>query len=164
MKGRMFGQGRVVHLAVAALLLWTPLSAIAQETAPAQQKQPAAQEGAPAMQGKRKAGMMAKMRQHHAEMEKMHQEMNQELETQMTALREHAKAMDGLTDEKQLLGEMKKHQQLTDAVLETLLKQRTQMHERMKMHHEQMRNRRGKRQPPEGSGTQQPPEHEAHHD
>ncbi|MGE0682469.1 MAG: hypothetical protein AB7P69_16415 [Candidatus Binatia bacterium] len=154
MKDRLFSRRREVNLAVVALLLLAPLSTVAQETAPTQQEKPAGKEGAPAMRGKHKAGMMAKMHQRHEQMEKMQQEMTQELETQITALREHAKAMDSLTDEKQLLGEMKKHQRMTDAVLETLLKQRQQMHEQRKAHQEQMRSRKGKNQPSEGSGTE----------
>jgi len=95
------------------------------------------------------------MRQHYGQMEKMHQEMSEELQKQMSTLREHAKAMEGVTDEKQLLGELKKHQQLSDAVLETLLKQRERMHEQMKAHHQRMHGRMGKDQPSEGSGTKQ---------
>ena len=60
--------------------------------------------------------MKAKRRQHHEEMEKLHQEISQELEKQMAALREHTKTMDGITDEKQLLTEMKKHQQMAETL------------------------------------------------
>src|SRR5262249_38731597 len=63
----------------------------------------------------------------HAQMQKMHQEMQAELQKQLTALREHAKAMDGITDEKQLLVEMKKHQQMTDTYLSTMLEQQEKM-------------------------------------
>jgi hypothetical protein len=155
MKGRMFSQRIKVNLAVAVLLLLTPLPAVAQETAPAQQEKPAEKMDKPGMMGKeRRAGMMAKRQQHREQMEKMHQEMTQELQKQMTALREHAKAMEGITDEKQLLGEMKKHQQMTDTLLGTMLEQREKMHAQMQTRYEQMRGRMGKEQPPEGSGTE----------
>jgi uncharacterized protein (DUF3084 family) len=107
--------------------------------------------------------MMGRMRKMHEHMEQMHQEMSQELQKQMTALREHAKAMEGITDEKQLLTEMKKHQQMTDDLLGTMLEQREKMHAQMQAHHERMRSRMGKEQPAEGSGTEQSGEHEQHH-
>jgi hypothetical protein len=71
-----------------------------------------------------------------AQMQKMHQEMQAELQKQLTALRDHAKMMDGITEEKQLLAEMKKHQQMTDAFLSTMMEQREKMHTQMKAHHE----------------------------
>jgi hypothetical protein len=107
--------------------------------------------------------MMGNMHKMHEQMEKMHQEMGQELQKQMTALREHTKVMEGINDEKQLLGEMKKHQQMTDALLGTMLEQREKMHAQMQKRHEQMRSRMGKKQPMEGSGTEPSEEHEQHH-
>lgn len=155
MQDKMFNARVGTSLTIAVLLLLSPLVVAAQEAAPAQQEKPTEEMDKPGMMGKeRRAGMRAKMRQHREQMEKMHQEMTQELQKQMTALQEHAKVMEGISDEQQLLGEMKKHQQMTDAFLETLLRQREQMHERMKAHHEQMRGRKGKGQPQEGSGTE----------
>jgi hypothetical protein len=119
--------------------------------------------GSMGMQGMRgmQPGMKAERQKMHEQMEAMHQEMTQELQTQLTALREHAKAMDGITDEKQLLTEMKKHQQMTDELLGTMVAQREKMHARMKERHEHMRRHMGKAQQPE---QQDPEEHEAHHD
>jgi hypothetical protein len=146
MKNRLFNKRMAASLTASGFLLLTPLGITAQEET-RQQEGSGGHMGMRHMMGEHhKTGMMAGMQQHHEQMEKMQQEMTQELETQITALREHAKMMDGLTDEKQLLGEMKKHQQLSDAVLETLLKQRKQMHE-------QMRERMKKDQPSEGSET-----------
>lgn len=108
-------------------------------------------------------GMMAEMQQRHEQMEKIHQEMMQELQKQMTALREHSKAMEGTSDEKQLFGETKKHQQMTDGLLGTMLEQREKMHARMQAHHQQMHGRMGKEYPAEGSGTESSEEHEQHH-
>lgn len=88
------------------------------------------------------ADMMAAMQKHHEEMEKMHEAANQELKKQMSALREHAKSMDGMTDEKQLLGELKKHQLMTDTLLGTMLEQEEKMHAAMKEHHQQMHEHR----------------------
>jgi hypothetical protein len=68
----------------------------------------------------------------------MHEAASQELQKQMTALREHAKTMDGITDEKQLLMELKKHQLLTDTFLGTMLEQKEKMRAAMKEHHKQM--------------------------
>jgi hypothetical protein len=108
-------------------------------------------------------GMMGDMHKMHEQMEKMHQETSQELQKQMTALREHSKTMEGISDEKQLLTEMKKHQQMTDGLLGTMLEQREKMHTQMQAHHQRMRGRMGKEQPAEGSGTEPSGEHEQHH-
>jgi hypothetical protein len=118
--------------------------------------------GMPGMRGKeQRQSMMAEMQRMHEQMGAMRQEMAQELQKQMTALREHTKAMEGITDEKQLMGEMKKHLQMTDEVLETMLEQREKMHANMKEHREQMRSRMMKGM--EGSGTEQEEGPEAHH-
>jgi len=147
-------------LAISGLLLLSPAPLLAQAS-------PQGQMGHMGMQGmmgtEQSQGMMAEMQQRHEQMEKMHQEMTQELQKQMTALREHTKAMEGMSDEKQLLTEMKKHQRMTDALLGTMLEQREKMHAQMQRRHEQMRSRMGKEQPMEGSGTEQSGEHEQHH-
>jgi len=154
MKNKLFNKGLAASLAASGLLFMAPLGSTAQEVAPQQ-------EGSGGHMGMQ--GMMGDMQKSHEQMEKMHQEMSQELQKQMTALREHAKAMEGISDEKQLLTEMKKHQQMTDALLGTMLEQREKMHAQMQKRHEQMRSRMGKEQPAEGSGTEQPGEHEQHH-
>jgi hypothetical protein len=142
---------------VGSLALSLPVSVAAQE---AQQEQ-RAQEGSMGMQGMREMhqDMMAEMRQRHERMEAMHQEMTQELQRQLTALREHAKTMEGITDEKQLLTEMKKHQQMTDALLGTMVEQREKMHARMRARHRQMRS-----QTEQAPQQQESEEHEVHHD
>jgi hypothetical protein len=43
--------------------------------------------------------------------------------------------MAGITDTQQLVAEMKKHQQLSDELLGTLIEQRQRMHARMHEHH-----------------------------
>ena len=149
-----------VGVAICGLLLVSPLPLLAQESPQGQM----GHKGMQGMMGKGKSqGMMAEMQQRHEQMEKMHQEMQAELQKQMTALREHSKAMDGITDEKQLLTEMKKHQQMTDTFLGTMLEQREKMHAQMQKRHEQMRGQMGKKQQMEGSGTTPSGEHEQHH-
>jgi hypothetical protein len=106
---------------------------LAQETAPQQKGA-----GEPAQQ----PGMMGDRHKHHEQMEQMHREMSQELQKQLTALREHTKAMEGVSDEKQVLTEMKKHLQMTDTLLGTMLEQREKMHAMMQEHHETMHGTR----------------------
>lgn len=149
---------------VCGMMLTHPFLLAAQEATQAQQERPAGKMGMHGMMGKEHmSGMMAEMQQRHEQMEKMHQEMTQELQKQMTALRDHTKAMEGISDETRLLTEMKKHQQMTDSLLGTMLEQREKMHAQRRARHEQMRDQMGKGQPMEGSGTQRSGEHESHH-
>ena len=50
-----------------------------------------------------------------------HHEMTQAFQQPLTTLRGQAKAMDGVSDQAPLLTEMKKQQQLTDTLLETMI-------------------------------------------
>lgn len=146
---------------VGGLLLAHPFFTAAQETTPAPQGKPAGERGMPGMMGHEHGpGMMGNMEKMHEQHEKMHQEMNQELQKHLTALREHTKAMEGISDEKQLLAEMKKHQQMTDDLLGTMVEQREKMQARMKAHHERMCGQMGKTKQPEKPKTEG---HEAHH-
>lgn len=119
------------------------------------------------MQGMMGKSMMGDMQKMHEQMEQMHEKMTAELRKQMTALREHSKAMEGISEEKQLLGEVKKHQQMTDDLLGTVLEQREKMHAQRHAHHQRMHSRmgKGKERPAEaeGSGTERSEEHEQHH-
>jgi hypothetical protein len=147
-------------LVISGLLFLSPLSLIAQDV-------PQDQTGHMGMHGrgkhKKDPAKMAEWRQHREQMEKMHAEMRQELEKQMTALREHTKAMDGVTEEKQLLTEMKKHQQMTDTLLGTMIEQQEKMHAQMQKHHGRRHGGMDKGQPSEGSGAAPAAEHEQHH-
>src|SRR5262245_23015111 len=137
-------------LLVCGLVLARPFLAAAQEPAPAQQTQPAEKIDMPGMKGHgHRAGMMAEMQKMHAEMERMHQEMSQELQQQLTALREHTKAMDTIGDDKQLLKEMQKHQQMTDTLFSTMVEQHEKMHAQMESHHRQMQSQMGKWKQPQ---------------
>ncbi len=143
-------------LIICGMVLTFPFFAAAQEAVPTQQEKPAGKMGMHGGMGHghMMMGMMPEMQQIHEQMENMHQEMTRELQQQMTALREHTKAMEGMGDEQQLLTELKKHQQMTDVFLSTILEQREKMHTQMKAHHEQMHSRMGKGRPTEGSGTE----------
>jgi DNA-binding transcriptional MerR regulator len=150
-----------LSLMVCGTILIHPFSATAQEATPAQQEKPAGKMGMPGLMGKEHmSGMMTEMQQRHEQMEKMHQEITQELQKQMTTLREHTTAMEGISDEKQLLTEMKKHQQMTDTFLGTMLEQREKMHAQMKEQREKMQSGMGKTEQTEKKGSEG---HEAHH-
>jgi hypothetical protein len=162
MKSATLVKNMGMSLMVCGMMLAHPFSAAAQEAAPAQQEKQAGKMGMHGMMGKKHMpGMRPEMQQMHEHMEKMHQEMTQELQKQLTALREHAKALEGISDEKQLLGEMKKHQQMTDELLGAMLEQREKMHAQMKAHHEQMRGKMGKPSQTEKQGSEG---HETHHE
>jgi hypothetical protein len=162
MRSAILAKTLVTSLIVCGLMFAHPLSAAAQGSSPAQQEKPAGEMGMPGMMGhEQRPGMMTKMQQMHEHMAGMHQEMMQELQKQLTALREHAKAMEGISDEKQLLTELKKHQQMTDDLLGTMIEQHEKMHAQMMEHHKQMQGRMGKKPPTE---QQEPEGHEAHHE
>ena len=132
-------------LMVCGTILTHPFSVAAQESPPAQQEKPTGKMGMPGMMGHgHMPGMMAEMQKMHEQMEGMHKQMEQELQKKLTALREHAKTMEGINDEKQLLAEMKKHQQMTDDLLGTMLEQRERMRAQMKVRQEQMQGQMGK--------------------
>jgi hypothetical protein len=153
-RGKSIGMG----LITCGLLGAAPFPLAAQEATP-QQEGPGGHMETHGMRGKHE-GMRAEMRQHHEQMEKMHQEMNQELQQQLAALRAHARAMEGMTEEKQLLTEMKKHQQMTDQILGTMVEQREKMHAEMRTHHEEMHPTKGKAPQAESPSSGG---HEAHH-
>jgi hypothetical protein len=153
---KIIGTGLMV-----GLTLVHPFSAATQEAAPTPQEKTTGEMTMPGMMEHRhRPGMMADMQKMHEHMEEMHREMSQELQKQLTALREHSKAMEGISDEKQLLTELKKHQQMTDTLLGTMIEQHDKMHTRMKEHHEQMQGRMGKKPQAEKEESE---EHEGHH-
>lgn len=168
MKGLRFVRTLGVSVLIWNLALFLPVSVPAQEQEGQEKsrgrccmmgmEEGSGMEGMQGTKGRRR-GMMAEMRQMHEQMEAMHEEMIQELQKQLTALREHAKAMEGIADDKHLLGEMRKHQQLTDDLLATMVEQRVRMHARMKERHQQMRRRMQQRQQTE---KQVPEGHETH--
>jgi hypothetical protein len=146
-------------LVIGGLLFLSPLPLRAQDVS---QDQPGHMDR-PGMTKQRDPAKMAEWRQHREQMEKMHTEMRQELEKQMTALREHTKTMDGITEEKPLLTEMKKHQQMTDTLLGTMIEQREKMQAQRQQHHGHRHGGMGKGQPSEGSGSAPAAEQEHHH-
>jgi TolA-binding protein len=147
-------------LVISGLLFLSPFPLGAQDVPQDQQGQTGHMGRHGRTEHKKDPAKMAEWRQHHEQMEKMHTEMRQELEKQMTALREHTKAMDGITEEKQMLTEMKKHQQMTDTLLSTMIEQREKMHAQMQQHHGRRHGGMDKGQPSEGSGSAPAAEHE----
>jgi len=130
-------QGMRIGLMAGSLLLARPFTLVAQELLEGQPKPQAKTAEATEERGKaHRHGRMEEMRKKHEQMEAMHQDMSQELQKQIAALREHTQVMAGVTDTPQLLEEMKKHQQLTDALLGTMVEQRQKMHAMMQEHHE----------------------------
>jgi hypothetical protein len=124
-------------LLVCSLVLMFPFSLSAQETS--QQSEPpapAAEKAETTGKASPRHMMRGHMQERHEQMEAMHKEMDEELQKQVTALRTHAQTMTGITDTQQLVAEMKRHQQLSDELLGTLVEQRRRMHTMMHEHHE----------------------------
>jgi TolA-binding protein len=160
MKRMTFSTTTGASLVIGGLLLLSPLPLSAQDV-PQDQQGHMGRYGTTGQQ--KDPAKKAEWRQHREQMEKMRTEMRQELEQQMTALRAHTKTMDGVTEEKQLLTEMKKHQQMTDALLGTMIEQREKMQAQMQQHHGHRHGGMGKGQPSEGSGSTPAAEQEHHH-
>jgi hypothetical protein len=134
-------------LLICSLVLMLPLTLRAQETA--QQPESPTQGGEEAEPtGKASPHYMGHMRERHEQMAAMHKEMDAELQRQMTALRAHAQTMSSITDTQQLVVEMKKHQQLSDELLNTLIEQRHRMHAGMYEHHEHGHQHQGHQEKP----------------
>jgi Flp pilus assembly protein TadD len=128
-------------LLICSLVLALPFSLSAQETA--QQPEPPTK-GAEQAETPDKASPhhgKEHMHEKHEQMATMHKEMNEELQRQMTTLRAHTQTMSGITDTQQLVAEIKKHQQLSDDLLNTLIEQRQRMHSMMHEHHKHERQR-----------------------
>lgn len=162
-----------VTLLACGIVFSHPALTTAQETPqekPAQPRMTDKEEG-PGMQGMHSmmgkgkgSGMMARMHEMHEQMEIMHREMMEELQKQLTALREHSKTLDGINDGKQLLTELKKHQQMTDELLGTMVEQRAKMQAHMQAHREQMQEQMRKRkEQAEQRKKKQTEGHGAHH-
>jgi len=141
MRYRRAGTYISLSIMLSGILLAAPVAVWAQESAPAQ-----SEEGScPMCQKHMKknptgADNSAERHRRHDQMEAMHEEMTQKLQQQLTALREHAKLIDGVSDQTQLLTEMKKHQQMTDALLGTMIEHHQKMHTAMQEHHTHMQS------------------------
>src|SRR6266478_4763174 len=108
-----------VSVVVCGMVLSHPFPLAAQEAAQKQHEEQPGKMNAQERKGQGRPDIMTEIQQMRKERKKMRQEMTRALQQQMTALREHAKAMAEVNDEKQLLVEMKKHLQMTDAMLGT---------------------------------------------
>jgi hypothetical protein len=109
---------------VGSLLLAQPSSVTTQDTT---QRLPEEHQG----QGHRGHGGLAdvvtEMQQKHAARKHRHEEMTQTLQQQLAALREHAQVLAGLSAEKPLLEEVKRHLHLIDALLGTMVEYRARL-------------------------------------
>jgi hypothetical protein len=135
-------------LLLCSLILGLPFSLSAQETA--QQPVPPAQ-GAEQAETPDKASPHHRKGHHHErheQMEAMHQEMDAEVQRQMTTLRAHAQTMSSITDTQMLVAAMQKHQQLSDELLGTLIEQRQRMHTRMHEHRRHGRHHKEQQKKP----------------
>jgi hypothetical protein len=145
MKKAALANRRRMSLIVCGLCLTHPFSLAAQETTQKQPKEPLGQRSA---QERRALGrpldIVTEMQKLHKQTKKLHQEMTQELQQQLTALRAHTQAMEGISDEKQQLVEMKKHLQMIDELLGTMVEQRATLEARMKERREQLWHQLGK--------------------
>src|SRR5262245_55601540 len=105
-----------------ALLLSHPYSLAAQDTpGKPSEGQPTRRNMREGRGQKQLSDLITELQQKHHARKQLHQEMTRALQQQMAALREHAKVLEGISDEKQLVEELKKHFQLTDAVLNTMV-------------------------------------------
>lgn len=114
-------------LALCGVLLSQPVLLSAQET-PTQPGGQFGGTGAQGTEGKEKfREMMNEMQQRRQRMEQERQAALQELRRQLAALQAHTKTMTSLTDDKQFMTEMKKHQQMSDTLLGALVDQQEKM-------------------------------------
>ncbi len=115
----------------------SPHSSTAQEAA----QEPAEHEGSMSMQG-----MTGDMHKKHEQMMAKRQAMLAELQQQLAALHEHSQTLEGVTDQQEVLTELKKHQQMTDAFLATMVEQRVKRHEAVQAHREKMKEKMGEKE------------------
>jgi hypothetical protein len=100
--------------------------------------------------------LVNELQQRYRARKQLRREFLQTLQQQMTALHEHATVMEGISDERRLLREMKKHMQMTDAVLGTLVEQRAAREAQKSIHGEQPGRQPGR---PRQTEQSEPKEH-----
>ena len=142
----------VLSLAIGGLVFASPHSSVAEEAT----QEPALHEGSMSLHGMQgmmghgkhhgMTGMTGDMHKKHEQMMAKRKAMLAELQQQLTALQEHTKTLEGVTDQQQVLTELKKHQHLTDALLATLVEQRVKRHEAMQAHREKMKEKMGEKE------------------
>lgn len=141
MKRVTLANRRRLNLIVCGLLLIHPFALPAQDTPQKPHEEQAEKMGSQERKGQEiPVDIVIEMQQLHKHMKKMRQEMTEELQRQMTALRAHTQAMEGISDEKQLLGELRKHQHMTDDLLGTMAEQRATLDAKIKERREQLWN------------------------
>ena len=86
------------------------------------------------------------MHKKHEQMMTKRKAMLAELQQQLAAPHEHTQTLEGVTDQQQVLTELKKHQHMTDALLATMVEQWVKRHEAMQAHHEKMKEKMGEKE------------------
>ncbi len=144
-----------LSLAIGGLVFASPHSSVAEEAT----QEPALHEGSMSLHGMTgmkghgkhhgmmgMQGMTGDMHKKHEQMMVKRRAMLAELQQQLAALHEHTKTLEGVTDQQQVLTELKKHQHMTDALLATLVEQRVKRHEAMQARHEKMKEKMGEKE------------------
>jgi len=131
-------------LIVCGIWLASPFFLFAQETIQKPREEPPGKMSTQEPQGTgRPEDIVTEMQQRYKQMKKLRQEMTQALQQQMAALRAHTQALEGISDEQQLLGELRKHQHMTDDLLSTMIEQRATLDAKRKEGREQLWNQLG---------------------
>ena len=138
-----------LSLAIGGLVFASPHSSVAEEAA----QEPALHEGSMSLHGMKDMkghgkhhGMTGDMHKKHEQMMAKRQAMLAELQQQLATLQEHTQTLEGVTDQQQVLTELKKHQQMTDALLATMVEQRVKRHEAVQAHREKMKEKMGEKE------------------
>ena len=141
-----------LSLAIGGLVFASPHSSVAEEAA----QEPALHEGSMSLHGMKgmtghgkhydMMGMTGDIHKKHEQMMAKRQAMLAELQQQLATLHEHTQTLEGVTDQQEVLTELKKHQQMTDALLATMVEQRVKRHEAMQAHREKMKEKMGEKE------------------
>ena len=139
-----------LSLAIGGLVFASPHSSVAEEVA----QEPALHEGSMSLHGMQgmkdmmghgkhhgMQGMTGDMHKKHEQMMAKRKAMLAELQQRLAALQEHTQTLEGVTDQQRVLTELKKHQQMTDALLATMVEQQVKRHEAMQAHREKMKEK-----------------------
>ena len=141
-----------LSLAIGGLVFASPQNSVAEEAA----QEPALHEGSMSLQGMKDIkgngkhhcmmGMTGDMHKKHEQMMAKREAMLAERQQQLAALHEHSQTLEGVTDQQEVLTELKKHQQMTDALLTTMVEQRVKRHEAVQAHREKMKEKMGEKE------------------
>ena len=91
-------------------------------------------------------GITGAMHKRREQMMAMRQAMLAELWQQLSALQEHPETLEAVTEQQEVLTELKKHQQMTDAFLATMVEQRATRHDAIQIRREKMKAKMGEKE------------------